>query len=1375
MSKKTTTRKKATTKLDPKSYWKNYLANFTSASKIWLEGLEIPEKASTSFASYLFAKIPLTKKQADNLLKFSKQQDVTLNTLIYGTFSLLLHRYANTDDVIFGLGEASSHKKHTALTLTYDAKYILPIRSQIQENESIKSYLKKLGKEIKGTIQQQKTFADLYEQDDHFKNLYRYLFLFDNNKSIVNSISLDPGKYPLILLRPSIKSLRLGFVFNSEKFTQKSIQNLIQHFILIIERLLQDHQSDVTHFPMLTPIEKRQVLNQWSKPKYPFVPELDINMAVPDLFSAMVKKFPNATAITYQDQIVTYQQLDDHANRLAEYLTRTHIQKGNTIAVLMERTPALLVAMLGIFKLGAIYVPINPKYPDDRIEFVIEDAGAAAILANNHDRIPKKFLNKTILLDDEYETLKAIDTITLPSTASSNQIAYVIYTSGTTGQPKGVMIRHVSLINLVNWYQSFFSVSEQDASAQFASQAFDSFFCETIPFLCSGASVHIIDDHAKLTPTALMNFYVQQKITVCDLPTAYAQVLLNMPWPQGIQLRLMKIGGECLTSYPPHEYSFDIWNGYGPTESTVEATFYQIYHKNNPHTFKKVRHLSPPIGKPIANAEMYVVDQHLEPVPMGSVGELLIGGIIIATGYLNRKELTREKFIRNYFSRDPYAKLYRTGDLVRWLGNGNLEYVGRADHQIKIRGYRIELSEIETNIRQHADIKEVIVLAKEMITGQKSLVAYLVPNLNKIRIPFHERCLIALNDVQFIDAFVEDISKEGIAIGGFTGKMARDQHIRVSFALPGLSETQWLTGRVIWQQDQRLGIEFDKTLRQKAILEKSINHYLATHNLMETLRSVATKRSIRQALKNKLPEYMIPSIFSILPNFPLTFNGKIDWKALPPPQDFERLLERPYVKPRTETETILAEIWSEILNLKQISVTDNFFDLGGNSLFVSQLSVKILQRFGQSIPAKLLFDLPFIPILAEYIDTNGEKYTTISNIQNEITHDAILHDDIMPTKKFGGDITKPRSVLLTGAAGFLGVYLLRELLKQTDAKIYCLIRKTGFESSAKKLIVNVEHYMLSEEISLNNRRIIIIPGDISLHQFGIATEQYENLAEKIDVIYHCGAQVNTMAAYTNLRASNVQGTIEIIKFATHKIDKAIHYISTLSAAYKLDAHGNYIEEFPDADLGALVGGYAISKWVSERLLTQIKNRGLPISIYRSGYILGQSDTGITNFNDALLLLIKGCIQLGFAPDWNEKIMILPVDFVSKATVAISLNNPKYSQVYHLDHPKGILWRDLIDWLNNYGYNIKLCSHGEWQKKLTSINADNALYPFLPHYLEQKEQVTPGTSIIHTKSALKEMGMHFPDISDHLLQLYLNYLCRSGFYPTPNKKGVAFTI
>src|SRR3990167_1263978 len=1324
-------------------------------TRLWIE--EHPYSAETqAVVSPLYAskKCSLSPILVQSIQSFLKKNKISWTILIHAAWGLLLNRLSTSDQLIFGTSVAFVNNKSIK-----QVKPLSPIKSALTSRLTIKQFFKNIKIQLN-----KKTASDILIQQ------VKYLLLIKTNK-IAKSNTLNSDIFPLVLLVEANLTARFSIYYHHHTFTTSSIENITDHLQVLLCEITADFNQKVCQINILNENEKHLLLAQWSCPKrQSTIPLLSLCTHKSFIKQATLK--PKHIAVKYEDINVTYQDLNIASTRLAQLLLKRGTKQNDRICTLMDRTPTLIIVMLAIFKVGAVFVPINSKYPKERIEYVLDDSQAKYIIVNPNNILSDKYTSKLLPISADYESLSLTDTdtFTLPP-ANPEQIAYIIYTSGTTGNPKGVMIKHKSLINLTDWYRINFNISQQDVASQFASSGFDTFFCETIPFLATGGCICIIDDNTKLTPSLFFPWLKKQKITICDLPTAYAQILLNMPWPHLPHLRTVKIGGESITHYPNQPFSFDLWNSYGPTETTIEATYVKIY---DPHVvFPQNKPHQPPIGKPIINSEMYVVDKHLQPVPIGIAGELLIGGECLSIGYLNRDDLTKEKFIDHPFDKYSQTKLYRTGDLVRWLADGNLEFIGRIDYQVKIRGFRIEPSEIEAAISLHPDVSEVIVLAKEDINGEKSLIAYVTPNLDKERYLYQERCLLSLGNDKFIETITEDISKGGVALSGINESIFPGQLARVHFKLPGLTEAKTFNGHIIWQQDNRCGVVFDLNNDEKSIIEKSIDYYLSTHNVMEMVLSVSAKRNLRKALRKKLPEYMIPSAFVTLIEFPFTFSGKIDTKALPPPQEFEKYFQKKFIAPRTHTEKKLAAIWSKLLKQANISMSDDFFDLGATSLTASELSSIVLNQFHISIPTQILFDLPYIPVLAEYINSKGKKYITRTAIQDDIQRDAKLQDNILPSKQLTPNLTHPENIILTGAGGFLGIYLLRELLMNTHAKIHCIIRKGEFETAAKRLVATINKFHLQNEISLSNRRIIVIAGDISFDNFGLPLEHYNHLVEKIDLIYHCGAQVNIMNAYHKLRGSNVQGTIEIIKFACKKINKPIHYISTLSAAYLKNSAGHLIEESPSEQYENLFGGYAISKWISERLLTQVKDRGLPIAIYRSGYIAGQSNTGITNLNDALFMLIKGCIQMRYAPDLDEKITLLPVDFVSKAVIQISLTYPDQSAVYHLDHPNGILWKNLIAWLNDYGYKITILQLKQWQNRLLKISHDNALYPFLPYYLSlHDKQLSPPIDISKTQSVLTQLNLPHPPIDHTLLSIYFDYFRKVNFLPSPNIKVIS---
>lgn len=1320
-----------------------------AGNKIWLENNLSSNIKKVPQTTYILAKDQFDTQLQKSIVQFLDASGLTWQTLLTSAWGILLSRLSTANKQVYGVGVSSSIQ---AGKIKIDSQ-IKIIKSQISSELTAKQFLNKIKPQLS---KKTSLFAN---SGAHL----RYVILFNDikNKKIKN-ITLNPEEIPLILLANNTQK-EFTLFYSKILYSKKNITKISSYLKNILFDLCNNPYKKAYSIELLSTQEKNKILNNWSHPEYEFPIPL-LNHCAHDLISMVANMYPTNIAIVHNDKTITFEELEKKSTLLAQKLMQLGAARNDHIAVSITRSPMLLIAMLAIFKCGAIYIPINPKYPEEKITYLLNDSQSTLILSDIIDKIPAAFHNITIDTNST-DIFNSINTMNFP-VVSPDDIAYIIYTSGTTGNPKGVLIKHKSLINFVAWYKACFNIDHHDRSSQVASQAFDSYLCETIPILANGGSVYIIDDNVKLTPHSFLKVLQEYKITICDLPTAYAQMLFSLEWPQNMSLRHVKIGGEALSKYPMQNFSFDIWNIYGPTETTIETTYKKIFSAGENINLKNKK-LPPPIGTPLANSEVYVVDQYMQLSPPGVAGELLIGGENLSPGYLNRVELTKEKFIPHILPNHKDKKLYRTGDLVRWLDNGDLEYIGRIDNQIKVRGYRIELNEVENIIRQHPDVGDAIVIAKDTPNSDKSLIAYVVPNLEKERFPYQERCVITNEKKKHVEVITEDISKSGIAVSGLSEQFRSGEKVKLYLKLPGSNDNKSLSGYIIWQENNRCGVLIDIADNENKIISKSIDYYLTTENIMDLVLRSSAKRSLKKALQKKLPDYMIPSTFVKILQFPLTFSGKIDTKALPPPQEFEQILHKEFIEPKTSTEMKLAKLWKEILDHDTISMSDNFFDIGGSSLTVAELSVRILREFHISLPAKLLFDLSYIPILAEYIDTNGENYRSQCNIQDDIERDNILDDNIIPTGKLSPHIHNPENILLTGAGGFLGIYLLRELLIHTDAKIYCIIRKGSFESAAERFISNISKFDLNNEVTLSNRRIIIIAGDIADEQFGLPQEQYNNLLAKIDLIYHCGAQVNIMASYGKLRGSNVQGTIEIIKFATKVKDKPIQYISTLSSAYRKDANGRLTEEFPNETYDEIFGGYAISKWVSERLLTQIKSRGLPIAIYRSGYIFGQSDTGITSLNDALLMLMKGCIQLGFAPDMHEKITILPVDFVAKVITLIGLKYPEKSTVYHIDHPTGIMWSDLIAWLNNYGYHIKTVSIKEWQNKLSHIEQDNALYPFLPYYLalpadHRSDEVVNDNTI----DVLAKMNIKYPDINDELLTIYIDYLCQVEFLPAP---------
>jgi amino acid adenylation domain-containing protein len=453
---------------------------------------------------------------------------------------------------------------------------------------------------------------------------------------------------------------------------------------------------------------------------------------VPQLIDARAAETPDAPALSTGAEVLTYGELNRRANQLAHYLISLGVGReiavgaDSLVGICLERSLTGVVSALAVLKAGAAYLPLDPAYPTERLAFMLNDAQPQVLITNTSmaNELPAGDW-KVIAIDQLAEIDQTLPAIAAQSTRSPNiagsrqQLSYVIYTSGSTGKPKGVAITHGSLMNLVDWHQQAFAITAADRASLLAGVGFDAAVWETWPYLTAGASLHLPDASTRLSPELLRDWLVNQKISTSFLPTALAERVMTLDWPADTALRTLLVGAETLRQFPVEELPFNVVNNYGPTECTVVATSGIVPRE----TYSKTL---PTIGRPIANTEVYILDENMQRVPVHVAGEIYIGGAGVARGYLNRPELTAEKFVRNPFTSDPAARLYRTGDLARYMGNGEIAYLGRIDEQIKILGHRIEPNEIEAVIDRHPDIASSRVIAHGDGCKEKQLVAYVV-------------------------------------------------------------------------------------------------------------------------------------------------------------------------------------------------------------------------------------------------------------------------------------------------------------------------------------------------------------------------------------------------------------------------------------------------------------------------------------------------------------------------------------------------------------------------------------------------------------------------------------------------------------------------
>jgi amino acid adenylation domain-containing protein len=467
--------------------------------------------------------------------------------------------------------------------------------------------------------------------------------------------------------------------------------------------------------PSLTESEWQQ-LQAWNATTQNFPQDV----FVPQLVALQAATTPDATAVVKGDQRLSYRELNERANQLAHYLRACGVQPNTLVGLCLDRSLDMVVGLLAILKAGGAYVPLDPSYPSERLVFMLQDAAISVLVTRQ--AIAEELAAypcRMICVDSEAALLAQQEATDPDVPITADTLAYIIYTSGSTGQPKGVQITHRSLLNVVHWYRQTFGLTAADHTTQFASPSFDVTIKELWPSLIAGASIWIVDDALRSVPRAYRDWLVEHAITLTLVPTIMAESLLTLEWPTETRLRFLLTGGDVLRHYPPVGLPFTLINNYGPTETTVVATFERV--PPTPYADRL-----PSIGRPIANVQLYVLDEQLRQVPISEMGELYIGGIGLAKGYLNHPELNAEKFIANPFSSEEGARLYKTGDLVSYLPDGRLEFQGRSDQQVKIRGYRIELNEIESVLNLHPAVESSSVMAREDVPGNRRLVAYLV-------------------------------------------------------------------------------------------------------------------------------------------------------------------------------------------------------------------------------------------------------------------------------------------------------------------------------------------------------------------------------------------------------------------------------------------------------------------------------------------------------------------------------------------------------------------------------------------------------------------------------------------------------------------------
>jgi len=762
---------------DQIKYWKKQLAGANPV-------LELPSDRPRPIAhTYVGATLSSRLSLSDSLRQFAHREGVNLYVTLLTALQILLYRYSGQEDISIGSPIAGRHFPQVTELIGFFVNTLV-LRTDLSGNPTFQDLLARVSTtHAEAEKHQDLPFKTLVEEIQIERSLsYNPLFqvMFSIETDAIAQIELpDLIAVPLYLENKTAKfdldisviehedqELIVLWNYNTDLFNADTIARMSEHFQILLTGIIVNPQQSISQLPLLSPSELQQLLVEWnyrqinSQTNSQNNSQTSINKYVHQLFEQQVEKSPEAIAVEFLSYRLTYRELNAKANQLAHYLRSLNevadmANMADTfVGICIERSLEMLVAILGILKAGAAYVPLDPSYPPDRLAYMIEDAKIAILLTQENlaqvtqDQERSQLFTdqtKAICLDSDWEKIAAYSQENPTNINHIEDLAYVIYTSGSTGKPKGVMISHQALINFTQTAISEYQITVSDRLLQFASINFDAAIEEIFPSLCTGSTLILRTVEMVASIPTFLRACIDLRITVLNLPTAYFHQLtseLNDRLPNSWidlpeSLRMVIIGGEAAlpqTIRAWQEYvqeyiiksslekqngdRFQLINTYGPTETTVTATIYKI--PSQPITGEV------PIGRPMPHLQTYILDHYLQPVPIGVSGELHIGGASLARGYLHRPELTEEKFIPNPFSSQSEARLYKTGDLARYRPDGNIEFLGRIDTQVKIRGFRIELGEIESILIQSPIIREVAVTVNQDLSGNKRIFAYVV-------------------------------------------------------------------------------------------------------------------------------------------------------------------------------------------------------------------------------------------------------------------------------------------------------------------------------------------------------------------------------------------------------------------------------------------------------------------------------------------------------------------------------------------------------------------------------------------------------------------------------------------------------------------------
>lgn len=1069
-------------------------------------------------------------------------------------------------------------------------------------------------------------------------------------------------------------SLSLIIDYNDSLLNATTIETFAFYYIRLLEGLIDQPQFKVGSIDILN----RNDVSLYNDLNNTYRTYAE-NQTFHGAFEAAVSQYGERIAIASPNTEYTYNELNVLSNKVAHQLLAKGLQKGEFVVMFMDRSLDTVISLLGIMKAGGVYVPIDPEHPDERNAYIIEDTRAAYILTKDEYHAKAKELTASI---STVRGIYAVTDITLIADSSyrsnpniqvsSDDLAYIIYTSGSTGKPKGALIAHRGVVNLGEVVRKDCDITAEDVLTQFATYSFDASVWDTIGALFYGAKLYLLDADERVSVEEFAEAIERTGTTIITiLPTVFFNQLSAYLSDEGYQrlskVKLITVAGEALYGEQVRAFQrkfgdqIDIVNVYGPTECTVCTTT----HKISGIISEDVVNI--PIGRPIYNYKVYIVNDEQMLCPVGVPGEVYISTVGLAQGYLNQPQKTAEAFITSPIEEGEL--IYRSGDLAKLLADGTIEYVGRRDSQIKIRGHRIEIGEIEDNLNRFEGVQDAVVVAKKDHADQNMLVAY------------------------------------------FTSK--------------------------------------DTT-----ILSPSM---------------------IKQFLSDRLPSYFVPKFVCQLEMMPISPTGKIDRKKLIGYDHIEAVeTATDYVAPQNEQQQIIAEAWQQVLDKPTISIHEDFFDIGGDSLQVIQILTILkphfpLVKISDFFMYRTIVDLANRILELEQLNAQDNLF----NLPIALT-DLPEYPPIAEAAKSANTLESSH-ILLTGATGYLGSHILYELLHQSDAYIYTLVRKKGDAPAIERVKATMNSYFGSDMIDRVEQRVIAIEGDLELAQLGISAEDHKLLVERIDTIIHSAADVRHFGEATQFAKTNIQSTADLLELAHARPGIRFHHVSTMGIPEDLSLEGKWNAVLESGSLPENIQAdsvYTNSKLEAEKLIYAAGSKGIPVNIYRAGNLSSHSVTGQFQRNidsNAVYRMIKAMILLGQAPEADQWMDFTPIDYASRAIVHLALRKDTVGQLFHISNPQQIQYTHLLALINNYGYAVQAMPFNEYSSWLLDNKISKSIEAVQLAMAQLEGDGAKNSPFRYsnpeTTRLLEQGGVYCPAPDQEFVSAMLGYAASIDYLPT----------